>query len=244
MWKHLVVLALCFGIMLVAGCGLLKDNPTGPAATMNSAVADSSAHAIDKPGAMPLAVLYPSWYKELPVSWLPQVPPGDWGNTKNCGQACAVMCDGFFKRYCPSSGAIVAADVWLNARFPGLGYASPNSYYTHFTGRNALGALLVERFGLRYGVTYGSSSNDITRIVEAVYWGRPVIVGVMISGGRLVSSGGVAHWALVVGYDQNYGGQLILNDPGTNSGNKKRISMGDFDATWRTQGRIYAPVWR
>jgi hypothetical protein len=98
-------------------------------------------------------------------------------------------------------------------------------------------------------VSHGSSFEDISRITAAIGIDRPVLVAVRISGGRLVSSGGTEHWAMVVGYDQNYGGQLILNDPGTNSGNKIRYSLTTFDNSWRSVAmdgytRVYVPCWR
>jgi hypothetical protein len=64
----------------------------------------------------------------------------------------------------------------------------------------------------------------------------------MISGGRLVSSGGVGHWVILLGRDS--AGNVILNDPGTSAGNHIKYSAAAFDASWRTQGRICAAVYR
>lgn len=68
----------------------------------------------------------------------------------------------------------------------------------------------------------------------------PVIVGVKIKKGRLVSGkDGDGHWAIVVGCDGN---KIILNDPGTNSGNGIKYDAATFIASWATQGKIYMPV--
>ena len=73
--------------------------------------------------------------------------------------------------------------------------------------------------------------------------GRPVIVGVKISGGQLTASSGVAHWALAIGFNP-VEQKIILNDPGTSSGSQKQYRVADFDKSWATQGRVYAPVYK
>ncbi|TVS16861.1 MAG: hypothetical protein EA424_13565, partial [Planctomycetaceae bacterium] len=49
---------------------------------------------------------------------------------------------------------------------------------------------------MKYSVATG---RDITAVLSELQRGRPVIVGVMIKGGRLVDAGGVAHWAIAIG---------------------------------------------
>lgn len=176
----------------------------------------------------------------LPVPFLPQVPPGDINNTKNCGQACAMMLKGYYGNYCPSSGSITDANRWLATKFNDSRYNDPNGWYTNFQGRNALGILLTEYCGLRCGP---ASGRDVQAIRSELDRGRPVIVGVMIRSGRLTDTGGDAHWAIAIGWDAGTQ-QIILNDPGTSSGSQKRYSVADFDRSWATQGRVYAPVWK
>lgn len=177
----------------------------------------------------------------LSVPWLCQVPPGDWNNTKNCGQTCAAMVDGYFHNFCPSSTAITAENTWLATWLKDTRYKDENGYYTHFNdGRNSLGTLLREYCRLNYWV---GSGKDITSVLDQLKAGFPVIVGVQISGGQLVSSGGSAHWALAVGWDGR-NNQIILNDPGTKGGRQKPYSVADFEKSWATQNRIYAPVSR
>ena len=182
---------------------------------------------------------YPPMLLQVPFQC--QYPPGDASNTKNCGQTCALMLDAYYDRYTPSSSQITATNKWLSTTLRDSRYLDANGYYTHFNdGRNSLGRMLREYHGLKYSVLNGGSFNSV---LYQLNMGRPCIVGVKISGGKIVSSGGVAHWALAVGYDP-IKHQMILNDPGTRSGRYVRLSMPDFEKSWATQGRIYAPVWK
>ncbi|MCX6784419.1 MAG: hypothetical protein NTV81_00590, partial [Candidatus Komeilibacteria bacterium] len=98
-------------------------------------------------------------------------------------------------------------------------------------------ALLRQYNSLNVSVCQGNSPEDV---VNQAANGHPCIVGVMISNGRLVSRGGIAHWALVGGW----AGNIFLNDPGTSRGNHISYSVAAFDASWATSGRIYIPVSR
>lgn len=176
----------------------------------------------------------------LQVPFLPQVPPGDWSNTKNCGQTCAVMLKGYFGYYCPSPQAITDANKWLANRLGNSRYYDPNGWYTNFTGPNALGKLINEYCGLRCGPASGS---DVSAILNEISRGRPVIVGVHIRNGRLATSGGISHWALAIGWNAR-DRRIILNDPGTSSGRQIQYPVADFEQSWGIDGRIYAPVSR
>lgn len=177
----------------------------------------------------------------LSVPWLPQVSPGDWANTKNCGQTVSLMVDGYYDRYSPTSSDITNANQWLRTRFGDRRYLDANGYYTHFTtGRNELGAMLSELHGIRYSVLHGGNTSSI---LYQLNLGRPVIVGCKISRGSLVATGGVPHWSLVIGWDP-VRREFIMNEPGSSSGRMRRVSITQFDASWATQGRIYAPCWK
>lgn len=230
-----------FSVAFLGGCSEDKSsnpitsavNPTDNAINPNPI--DTAPGSKD---AQSMAASYPNYSYGLGVPWVLQLlPNSDWGHTKTCGQACAAMLGGYFNHAAISQQTIINEDNWLNSLFPGLGYNTPNSYYTNFDGRNALGRLLREYHGLQYAIYYGNHADDV---VNEILRGRPVIVGVMISGGRLVSSGGVAHWAVAKGWDS----RIILNDPGSSSGNCIPYSVAAFEASWATQGKVYVPVWK
>lgn len=172
----------------------------------------------------------------LSVPFLKQVPPGDWTNTKNCGQTCAVMLGGYFNKTAVNSTQITAQNTWL-AKYTGNSkYNDPNGWYTSGSNLSAYQALLAQVHRLNSPIKYGKTIDDI---LNYGCQGYPVIVGVQISGGKLVSKGGLAHWALLVGFD---GCNVILNDPGTSYGNGIRYSTSTFTASWATQGMIYIPI--
>lgn len=209
----LAVVGLCF-----AGCSKDHDSITEP--TSSQAQEDGLK-------------AYPPYSISLNVPFLKQVPPGDWANTKNCGQTCLVMLGGYFNGTPVNSSRITAHNSWLAMYTGDSRYNQANGWYTSDT---LLRDMLAQYHGLGSARYYGSTPQDV---VNQLTYGRPCIVGVRISGGRLVSSGGVAHWALVVGWD----GDIIVNDPGSSSGNHRRYSIATFDASWATSGRKYIPVW-
>jgi hypothetical protein len=227
--------------LVSAGCdknpiGLTENNPTAAQTT------------ISKRGAL-AAVSFPSWYKELAVSWNTQFIPGSTTATKNCGQACATMIDGYYKLYCPGSTTIVNVDRWLDAKFPGLGYATPNSYYTHVIGpRYALSKVIQEYY--RYSSYYeiGATEVNLGRIFKAINAGVPVIACVEISGGAIVPWNATDHWVVVVGYNQGNGGEVILHNPGTTDsavggkGKFHHMRISDFMKSWAYAGGYWMPV--
>jgi hypothetical protein len=176
----------------------------------------------------------------LNVPYLYQILPGSSGaTTKTCGQADAAMIAGYFANQCPSPQVIVNEDKWLANRYGMSEYLSPDGYYTNFLPpRNALGALLSLYWGLNYAVTSGTFPG----IEQQLALGHPVIAGVKINGGVL-STSGVAHWIVVVGYDLGLG-LVYVNDSGTIYGNHKAYSLTQFAQTWATQGYTMAAVWR
>ncbi len=206
----------------VAGCGKLL--PTGTDESPNIGQ-----------GILPRA--YPQYSFYLPIRWIRQWPPGDMGNTKNCGQACGVMLGGYFNHGYVEPWVITAENNYLASRFNDPRFLDPNGWYTNFSGRNALGTMLTEFHALRYSVYHGNGPDDV---VAEMAHGRTVICGVMIKRGILVGSGGQAHWVLAVGWD----GSIYLHDPGTSNGRYLRCPLGDFSRTWATQGNIYVPVWK
>lgn len=241
------MLAVVMALMVITPNTLFMQGCSSEQATnpITSAVTptDNTVNPLDsaegrKDQMQPGAAAYPSMCIDLRVPWLAQVPPGDWANTKNCGQAVGIMLGGKFNAGRVSSDVITWENSWLAKRLNDNRYLSANGWYTNFSGANALGILLREFHALNYSVYYGNRADDI---VNEMAKGRPVIVGVKISGGRLSSSSGVAHWALAVGYEPGY---IYLNDPGTSSGRFIKYAISTFEASWATQGKIYVPVWK
>ena len=205
----------------------------------HGSITDSSAEIPTKNLLQQIATAYPPACFVLNVPWIKQFPPGDQSNTKNCGQACGVMIGGFFNNGTVASWVITSENSWLAAILHDSRYLDPNGWYTNFTGTNALGKLLNQYHAVRYSVMCAAS---VEVLINQVYNSRrPVLVGVMISGGRLVRTGGVAHWALVVGWD---GCNVILNDPGTKDGNFIRYSVSTFNASWATQSCVMALLYK
>ncbi|NSW75158.1 MAG: hypothetical protein HPY68_00005, partial [Candidatus Atribacteria bacterium] len=85
-WSSLVVV-VGFAVVLLAGCapqlGVLPSNPDLSSPDLESGV---SARFVENSGTRIL----------LDVPFLPQVPPGDWSNTRNCGVASAVMIKAYY----------------------------------------------------------------------------------------------------------------------------------------------------
>ncbi len=182
---------------------------------------------------------YPNYCFSLNVPFLVQYPPGDKANTKNCGQACAVMLGGYYNNGQVNSSIITSENSWLYNYTGDSRYLDPNGWYTSGSKLPAFQQLLLQYHGLQSTVRYGNHPDDV--VMESAN-GNPPIAGVMISGGVLCSSGGVGHWVLVVGWD---GVHVILNDPGTVNGNHiSRYTVADFEASWATSGKQYLSLHR
>lgn len=187
----------------------------------------------------PANASYPNYCFSLNVPFLVQYPPGDKDHTKNCGQACGVMLGGYYNHGSVNSSVITSENSWLYNYTHDSRYLDPNGWYTGGSYQAAYQQMLLQYHGLRTTEYHGNHPDDV--VMEAAN-GNPPIAGVMISGGILCSSGGVSHWVLVVGWD---GSHVILNDPGTVSGNHiGRYTIADFERSWNTQQKIYLAVRR
>jgi len=228
MFGLLALVLAVSGMVFLEGCS--EKMPT------EGEISDSGLPELDQGGAYPQG--YPSYSFYLPMRWICQYdPPGDRYHTKNCGQAVGVMLGGHFNNEVVEPWVITAENNYLADRFNDDRYRNPNGWYTNFNNDNRLGTMLTEFHALHYSVYHGNGPDDV--VMEMAH-GRPVICGVMIKEGRLVSSGGEAHWVLAVGWD----GRIYLHDPGTKSGRYIRYSLAAFERSWATQGKIYAPVWK
>ncbi len=230
--------------------GAVKVRYRGP---NNSSVSQSTVESdTRKQGVVGLlAVSWPMSYKSLSVPWICQAGSScELANSHRCGYATSVMLGGYYRGYPVSNWALDDVGKWLaqvvSGKLDDGKYNTPCGSDTYFSGDNPLGRLLNRYYGFGYQIQYGSSSSDITKVLYGIYLGHPVLVGVRISGGDLVSSGGSAHWVLAVGFDQA-NNQIILNDPGTDRnvrrGDHIRYSLSTFDASWSTSGRMYVSIW-
>ncbi len=143
------------------------------------------------------------------------------------------MLAGYFNNSAVNVSQITAQNTWLYNYTGNSSYNDANGYYT---SANQLQTLLNQKHGLSSSILYGTSLDDV---LSAAYSGKPCIVHVKISGGTLVSSSGVDHWALLVGYD---GTNVVVNDPGTSYGNGKLYSAATFLASWTAGNKLYMPV--
>lgn len=220
---------------------LYRGNDTPSVSNQSSS---QSARVGLKPGATTMAVSYPTSYYLLYVPWLSQFSNGGQDCcSRNCGQTCSLMIDGYYRHYAPTAANLNSLDWWLVGRYGGA-YAPANSHDTWFGGTNPLGNVIGSYFGYAYYYQNAGSVDDLSRLFTAVRNGVPVIVGVLESGGMLSTSSGYAHWVILVGYEQDTG-EVIINDPGTSYSSKgyfHHYPISYFDASWRTQGRIWAPV--
>lgn len=100
-------------------------------------------------------------------------------------------------------------------------------------------------YRLRSDKGYGPNA---VSIIRELLNGRPVIAGVMFdtSTKRLATSGGsgrIGHFVICVGWDGR-SRKMIVNDPGTSSGNRYQYAVDVFETSWATPGKVYIPVYR
>lgn len=225
----LVSVLLALGLLSwMAGCDREEPMVTAPTTSVQPGGEDPGVPSgqVDK--------AYPPYSFSLNVPYLRQWPPGDKDNTKNCGQTCAVMLGGYYNNSPLGSTQITAQNTWLATYTGDFRFNQANGWYTSLYQQKAL---LEQKHNLH---TSYPSCSTLEQLINIVASGKPCIVGVMIKEGNLVSSGGIAHWAIVVGWN----GNVIVNDPGSSYGNHRSYSVAAFNASWATQGRQYMSVWR
>ncbi|HOQ68152.1 MAG TPA: C39 family peptidase [Candidatus Atribacteria bacterium] len=163
----------------------------------------------------------------LDVPFLPQVPPGDWVNTRNCGPACAVMMRAYYFNIQPSPEHIIEADNWLNTRF-GL---PVNGYNGDWTSIFQIRAWLDSE-----GVPAKVGMGNLERARAMLSEGKPFLVAVY---SNMNPSGGVKHAMLVVGIDSN---NIYVNDPGKVAGANNSYPLPQFLSAWGAQGNWYVAL--
>lgn len=163
----------------------------------------------------------------LPVAFIPQVPPGEWANTNNCGQACALMAMSYHNGTEPTEQGIKDIDDWLFQK-----YDDPiNDYNGSVTDTVKLEALVKEFGG--FGKSYRDHDWSLTDLKTEIDNGLPVIAAVTasyLSNRGYNYSGG--HFVLAVGYTETH---IVCNDPGTNSGWAKHYLNSEFSEALSSQ---------
>lgn len=162
---------------------------------------------------------------KLNVYFIPQVPPGDWPNTKNCGQASVLNCVGYLKRACFPSSAITDENKWLANATGDKRYLDPNGWET---STSQLSNLAKSFWGYKSSIATTSTTDGLYNELKA---DRPVVVAVRI----IMSSDPKVkgHFMALVGMDSNY---VWVNDVGKSQGKDWCYSLQQFKNSWATQG--------
>ena len=167
----------------------------------------------------------------LPVPFIPQVPPGNWTETANCGPVCFLMVDSYHNNSIPTVEDIRMIDDWLLNEF-----SLPINDYNGSTTTLAQLERLAEEYGeyeqsnvnIHRNWTIDDISNELTE-------GYPVIVAVRLNMSNVIS-GSNGHFMVVIGIDENY---IYVNDPGRSLESGRGSNM-DYDhetflQSWQTQ---------
>ncbi|MGQ9472926.1 MAG: C39 family peptidase [Candidatus Caldatribacteriaceae bacterium] len=159
----------------------------------------------------------------LDVPFLPQVPPGDWSNTRNCGVASAVMIKAYYFGTTPTPQDIVTADEWLNGQF-GLPI---NNYNGDFTNVFYLRSFLEAQ-----GISTRIGMGNLEVLRSLLLGGKPVLVAVFSN----LNLNGAKHAMLAVGME---GDSVLLHDPGKTNGAYNIYPVSQFLRCWQAQNNWY-----
>ncbi|MEI6156956.1 MAG: papain-like cysteine protease family protein [Atribacterota bacterium] len=215
-----LLLLTIFGLLLavyVSGCATLGDSqdPLSGLSVPSSSV--SLGNFVERSDTKIL----------LDVPFLPQVAPGNWSNTRNCGQTSAVMIRAYYQGTEPTSSDIIAADQWLAANY-GISLNGGNSDWTNcFQIR---GWLESENVPVKVGM------GNLDRLRSFLREGKPVLVAVY-SG--MNPNGGAKHAMVAVGIDAT---SVYVNDPGKVNGANNTYSIAQFVSAWQAQGNWYVAL--
>lgn len=164
----------------------------------------------------------------ISVPFLPQVPPGIWARSNNCGQTSVLMVISYLNKAQPTPQGIIGIDDWLFQK-----YSDPvNNYNGSVTNTTKLEAVAKEYAGFINSFKVNGWSLD--NIKSQIDLGNPVIAAVTA---RYLSNRGYGHmgghFVVVTGYNDT---NIICNDPGTRSGQNKYYSNTDFRRAFLSQG--------
>jgi hypothetical protein len=219
--KHLLPLII-FGLLLaiyVSGCTNFVNTPGTDFGVINS--------TSDTVISFTKFIEHSDTKILLDVPFLPQVPPGNWSSTRNCGHTCAVMMRAYYYGIEPLPDHIIQADDWLNARF-GLPI---NNYNGDWTNSFQIRAWL-ESEGVPTKVGMGNLERARTMLSE----GKPFLAAVY---SNMNPNGGAKHAMLVIGIDS---ANVYVNDPGKVNGANNSYTINQFLSAWSAQGNWYVAL--
>lgn len=179
----------------------------------------------------------------LSVPFTPQVPPGDWSNTKNCGQTSSAMVFGYYGFYnytSPNYDDITSIDTWLASHYNDNRYLDPNGYYTSTTMLTEL----AKSYG-GFSQSYYGQNWTIDQLKTQIQAGHPVIVAVYTN----MNTSSYKHFMVLRGVRLDSGGnviQVIVNDPGhslaSGMGENYTYDVATFMNAWSKQGKAVTVV--
>jgi hypothetical protein len=237
-WAGMLILAVIFfGIigcadqnntvspedLIVEELGVLYDSGfAADAVTLSTPVLDMG-QVLKAPGSYPKV--------KLDVFFIPQVPPGDWSNTKNCGQASVLNTVGYLKRACMASSNITDENNWLAKTYSDPRYNDPNGWYTDTT---KLANLAKNYWGYRNSAAGNGTLDTVYAELKA---NRPVVVAVRLN--MSTDQKTLGHFMALVGMDNS---TAWFNDVGKSQGKDRAFPLSQFQASWATQGNAYVSI--
>jgi len=167
----------------------------------------------------------------IDVPFKSQVPPGDWRQTRNCGQTSYVMTEAFLNETIPTEQRIKDVDDWLWGR-----YGDPvRNYNGSYTTTYKLESIAKE---LGKFESYQVHSGDLDKIGNILSKSLPIIVAVYT---KMDFKKGSPHFMVLTGVDEK-NGYVYVNDPGRTFGKNNQYSLETFLNAWRHQNYAYVVV--
>ncbi|MDM8523690.1 C39 family peptidase [Desulfococcaceae bacterium HSG8] len=173
--------------------------------------------------------------ENLNIPFISQVPPGDWNNTKNCGQTCCAMIFAYYNGTVPTEQDIKKIDDWMYENYGD----SVNNYNGSYTTVDKLAKLAKD-----YGGFQNSEARrqwNMSDLQNELDNDHPVIVAIRLN----METTGIGHFMVLRGMDDNY---VYVNDPGkslaSGHGKNKRYTRTEFSDSWNTQNKACVTIHR
>lgn len=179
----------------------------------------------------------------IPVPFTPQVPPGIWGLTKNCGQTSSAMLFAYygFLGHSPAVPQdIININSWLAQAYDDNRYLDDNGYYTSVAQLSNLAKNYAGYSNSFYGTNW-----TLDQLKQEINAGRPVIVAVYTN----MSLSGVKHFMVLRGLRLDDSGNIthvIVNDPGrsyeSGHGENYVYPVASFVSAWAGNSKAVVMV--